>query len=90
MPIVVLGQTVRDKLTGLTGTVVARTEWLYGCVRLTVQPHGVKDGKPFDFYTFDEPQAEVLEADTLLAVEAAEKPYNHGPREDAPRQADPR
>ena len=32
-----LGDTVKDKISGFTGVVVARTEWLYGCIRLAVQ-----------------------------------------------------
>ena len=49
-----LGAQVRDRTSGLTGTVVARTEWLYGCRRYSVQPDGFKDGKPYDPVGFDE------------------------------------
>lgn len=34
----IMGKLVRDKISGLEGIVVARTEWLYGCIRLNVQP----------------------------------------------------
>ncbi len=78
-----LGQKVRDKLTGLEGTAIGRTEWLYGCVRITIQPKGVKDGKPFDAWVTDEPQCEVL--DNKKAPKA--KP-RHGPRPDAMRRPD--
>ena len=30
-----LGQKVRDRITGCTGVVVCRSEWLHGCVRIT-------------------------------------------------------
>lgn len=33
-----LGDRVRDSISRLSGVVIGRTEWLYGCVRLTVQP----------------------------------------------------
>jgi hypothetical protein len=55
-----LGARVRDRVTGLEGVIVARVEWLYGCRRYTVQPAGVKDGKPFDTIGFDEDALDVL------------------------------
>ncbi len=79
-----LGQKVRDTLTGNEGTAVARTEWLHGCVRITVQPWGKKDGVPFDSFTTDEPQFEVV--DERAAPEAAPR---HGPRDDPGRTPDP-
>jgi hypothetical protein len=32
-----LGAFVKDKITGFEGIVIGRTQWLYGCVRYTVQ-----------------------------------------------------
>lgn len=55
-----LGQTARDTITGFEGVVVAETKWLHGCVRLTVQPREMKDGKPIESQTFDEPQLETV------------------------------
>ncbi len=43
-----LGQKVRDTITGMEGTAVARTEFMYGCVRIAVQPAELKDGTPVD------------------------------------------
>ncbi len=75
-----LGQKVRDTLTGLEGTAVARTKYLYGCVRIGVQPFNVKDGKPAEWVSVDEPQLEVIDA------KAAEKAVpRHGPRPDVSR-----
>ena len=52
-----LGDTVKDTVTGFKGMAVARTEWLYGCARITVQPKGTtKDGELKDPSSFDEPQ----------------------------------
>ena len=78
-----LGQKVRDTLTGLEGTVTARTEYLYGCVRVAIQPFGEKDGKPYDAWYVDEPQCEVIE-DTP----AEETTPKHGPRPDMRRGED--
>lgn len=79
-----LGQVVKDTITGLQGVVVAKTTWLHGCVRLTIQPREIKDGRPVDSYTFDEPQAVVVE-DT---PEGAVKP-RAGHRPEPARQAGP-
>ena len=35
---IALGQQVIDPLTGFTGIVTCRSEYLHGCVRLCVQP----------------------------------------------------
>ena len=56
-----LGQKVKDTITGLEGIVVAKTKWLHGCVRITIQPKVGEDGKVPDNYSFDEPQAEIIE-----------------------------
>ena len=52
------GDTLRDKLSGLEGTVVASTLWLNGCIRYFLQPRGIKDGKPIEASSFDEQQLE--------------------------------
>lgn len=72
-----VGDRVRDPLSQLEGVVVARTEWLYGCIRVTFQPTGNKDGKPFDNHTVDEPQLEVV---ALHDDPPAER--SGGPRDD--------
>jgi hypothetical protein len=37
------GQRVRDKISGLEGYVVGRTEYFTGCVHIGVAPAGVND-----------------------------------------------
>lgn len=81
-----LGDLVRDTVSGFTGVAVARTEWLNGCWRITVQPKALdKDGKPAPLETFDNFQLEV--------VEAKRQPVGNketgGPRQAPVRQADP-
>ena len=51
---VILGKFVKDKLTGFTGTVVVRSEFINSSPRVGVQPHGLHEGKPIDEQTFDE------------------------------------
>jgi hypothetical protein len=88
-----LGDKVRDKVTGLEGIVIARTEWMYGCVRLIVQPQKLHDGKPVDNYTIDEPQAELIQAGAIQAqVAAPEEPRrrSYGDRPSVHQRSTPR
>ena len=55
-----LGATVRDPLTGLTGIAIVRSEWLWGCIRIGLQPNEVKDGKPVEETWFDENRLEIV------------------------------
>jgi len=50
-----LGQKVKDKLTGFSGTVMARTEYLNGCVSYGILSDKLnKEGNPKDWQWFDE------------------------------------
>jgi hypothetical protein len=51
-----VGDVVRDTVTGFEGMAVAITKWLHGCMRITVQPQKLHDGKPIEPQTFDAPQ----------------------------------
>ena len=86
-----LGDKVKDRISGVVGIVVARTEWLYGCVRCTVQPQA-KDGKPVDPATIDEPQLVVLKAGAIQAFTQIRfenaRPRAAGARPDPVRQPD--
>lgn len=62
-----LGDKVKDRVTGFTGIAVARTEWLNGCARVTIQPPLDKDKKMVENQTFDEPQLEILKEDAYGA-----------------------
>lgn len=55
-----LGDVARDTVTGFEGLVVGRHEYLHGCVRLQLQPRELKDGKPIDACSFDEPQLDIV------------------------------
>lgn len=50
-----LGSMVTDSITGFAGLVMARTEYLYGCVSVLVQPTNVTtEGKPQEAAWIDE------------------------------------
>ena len=50
----ILGHTYRDVISGLTGIAISRTTFLYSCVRVALQPPGLKDGMPYDGFYVDE------------------------------------
>jgi hypothetical protein len=78
MPTVNIGDRVKDSITGLEGIVMARTVWMYGCVRLLVQPQVHTAGKAAEPFTCDEPQLVVVERGAIQPAAAA-----GGPRDDA-------
>lgn len=49
-----LGEEVQEIVTGFTGIVMTRTEFLTGCVHYAVGYRGLIDGKPIDWEWFDE------------------------------------
>jgi len=54
------GDKVRDKITGVHGTIIGRADYLSGCNRYGVQP--VADaGKYVEACWFDEPRIELIE-----------------------------
>ena len=55
-----LGEKVKDSITGFEGTVTARAEYLYGCVRVEVTPAALKDGVPVESQWFDEQRTSAL------------------------------
>ncbi len=82
-----LGDTAKDSITGFEGVVIARTEWLTNCVRMTLQPKGLKaEGTPIDCCAFDEP--------SLVLVKKRNPPAPKvkvgGPMPSVPRAKDPR
>ena len=64
-----LGSYVRDKVTGLTGYVMARTEYLTGCVHIGIAPNKVKqDGTMPDWQWIDEGRCDVVERKKSLCL----------------------
>lgn len=78
------GDIVADRITGFRGVVVARTEWLNGCVRVTVQPQELREGKPIESQGFDVEQMEVVGARVVLP-----RRDTGGDRAEIVRAADP-
>jgi hypothetical protein len=79
----VLGDHVKDSVTGFQGMIVARTQWLFGCKRAEVQPQRLDDtGSPVKSLWFDEAQ--------LLPDSGETSTSPGGPRDDPKRAEDPR
>jgi hypothetical protein len=55
-----LGLTAKDKITGFSGIITVRCEFLTGCNRYCIQPVELKDGKPLDTIYFDEAQISII------------------------------
>lgn len=49
-----LGEKYRDTITGFVGTATARSEFLYGCVRVGLEGTSAEPGKPGEVEWFDE------------------------------------
>jgi len=75
-----LGDTVRDRISGYEGVVVAITDWLYGCRRITVQTPEMHEGKPVDSQCIDSAQCELV-AKRSKKIGQADKKRPAGPRD---------
>ncbi len=82
-----LGDLVRDRISGYEGIVIGITDWLYGCRRPMVQATALKDGKPVDAQSFDEPQLEIVKRAVIAAPSvAAPAPARTGGPRPVPRR----
>ena len=80
-----LGDRAKDKMTGFAGIVVAETQWLHGCRRLTIQPEKLKDGKVVESMTFDEPQLQLVKTNAFNGSHDTGGPRPEPQRHNAPR-----
>lgn len=103
---IALGDDARHTITGFAGLVIALTTWLNGCVRVTLQPRELKDGKPLEHQTFDIQEVELVKAGQFTALPVLDVPLREhhgdavsdhapapvpgGPRPEPTRAVDPR
>ena len=64
-----LGHMATDKITGFTGVITSRVEFLTGCNRYHVQPREIRDAKVVEGMYFDEDQIRVSDEPVILRVE---------------------
>lgn len=80
-----LGDVAKDAITGFEGVVIADCNWLHGCRRLTIQPRELRDGKPVESQSFDEPQCILVLKDALASTADTGGPRPEPARAQAPR-----
>lgn len=90
---IMLGQKARDVVTGFTGIVTARVQYLTGCDQYALNPGLDKDGKIMDGHYFDENRLVIVDEVPLKLprADAAEfeaarerRATAGGPQRDAP------
>ena len=79
-----LGDSAKDRVTGVEGIVVGRTSWLTGCDRIGLQRPADKDGKVPDVWWADVTTCERVKANEALVGEE-ESPAPGGPQPDPQR-----
>lgn len=82
-----VGDEAKDRITGFHGIVVARTEWLNKCVRISIQPRELREGKPIEAQTFDEEQVEVTKPAVVTTTKVRQ---TGGPTPEPARRRDVR
>jgi hypothetical protein len=83
-----LGDKVKDKLSDFKGTVVARAEYLYGCVWLCVIPKELHEGKPVEDVWFDDRRLEVIVSKNMEPIKPKMQEFMHvgrGPMPSSPK-----
>jgi hypothetical protein len=59
------GDRVKDRITGYTGIIIARCQWLTNCNTYGVKLQALKDQKPVDTEYFDEPNLVLIKSSAL-------------------------
>lgn len=78
-----LGKEGKDKITGFSGIIVARVEYLYGCNQYGIAPKVGEDGTVKDTTFFDEGRIEVTGPGIL--PEEVQTDVKGGINRDAPK-----
>ena len=59
-----IGTKVKDRLSGVVGVIVARTEWLYRSPEVALARDGCDaDGRPWDLMWLDEGRVSIVEGE---------------------------
>lgn len=75
---VLLGQKVKDLVSGAEGIVTQYTQYMHGCPRIAVQAPVGADGKIPDVQEIDLPQLEVLDEKQVIATKFEESTIKLG------------
>jgi hypothetical protein len=63
---IILGNKYKDTISDFEGIATARTEYLFGCVRILLESKELVSGKPVEDMWFDEPR--LIEAEDKKSV----------------------
>tara|TARA_R110000850_G_scaffold277151_1_gene424868 strand:- start:58095 stop:58349 length:255 start_codon:yes stop_codon:yes gene_type:complete len=77
-----LGVRAKDKITGFTGIVMGKAEWLTGCDQVALKPPVSSDGSMRDASWFDIGAVEYIDEGINAKEVASNKPG--GPNKDVP------
>ena len=80
-----LGQKVKDRVTGFTGIVISKLEYLNGCIQLGVKPNKLKDGETLEAEYVDIEQMDVV-GNGINKPEKKQKEATGGPQRDVPKK----
>jgi len=84
-----LGSYVRDKITGIEGYAMGRTEYLTGCAHVGIQRPGLsKDDKTFEWEWVDETRVDLVKSKKPLRLNAPAQQRSDragGPAPNAPQ-----
>jgi hypothetical protein len=85
-----LGQVVKDKISGFTGTATARTTYLFGCVWIEVTGDELSEGKPVSDW-FDIQRLGIVKAVKPIKVRKSDKggPPSAPPQRSMPKRSHP-
>lgn len=61
------GDEVVDMITGFSGVIIYRTQWMHNCNTYGVKSRKLKDGKPQEREQFDEPQLKLKKKNVFKA-----------------------
>jgi hypothetical protein len=78
-----LGKQAKDKITGFSGIITAKVQYLTGCDQYGITPPVGSDGKTGDTNYFDSGRIEII-GDGVTAIEVQTE-VKGGPNRDAPR-----
>ena len=86
-----LGDKVKDVISGFTGIVIAKSEFLHGCIRCGISPQELHDGGTIDTHWFDEPQLELIKKKVVEVGDKTPDKVTGGPMSSTPtRQSNPK
>jgi hypothetical protein len=78
-----LGKEARDKITGFTGIVTAKVQYLTGCNQTLLAPSVGNDGRLTDPAWFDDQRIEAVENGRTVSLDNSATP---GPDKPAPKR----